>query len=112
MPTSWPPSISSSCGEGFVQIILWSSNRLYGKWQIQITVEWAADYMRAPCIARCREEAALDEAVMPADAFAQKQAMMHRLQEQQEAFKVHIIFIVQRYNAVIPVLGRSPTSMI
>lgn len=35
-----------------------------------------------------REEAALDEAVMPADAFAQKQAMMHRLQEQQEAFKV------------------------
>ena len=25
---------------------------------------------------------------MPADAFAQKQAMMHRLQEQQEAFKV------------------------
>lgn len=45
--------------------------------------------------ARCREEAALDEAVMPADAFAQKQAMMYRLQEQQEAFKVHVNCIHQ-----------------
>lgn len=37
-----------------------------------------------------REEAALDEAVMPADAFVQKQAMMRRLQEQQEAFKARM----------------------
>ncbi len=73
-----------------------SSSRLCGNWQSEIIIEWAADHNGAPCIARCREEAALDEAVMPADAFAQKQAMMHRLQEQQEAFKVHMKCSTQR----------------
>jgi hypothetical protein len=44
---------------------------------------------------------------MPADAFAQKQAMMHRLQEQQEAFKVHVHCITRRPNSMTPTLGPS-----
>lgn len=38
----------------------------------------------------CREEAALDEAMMPPDAFAQKQQFMRRLAEQQEQFKARM----------------------
>lgn len=41
---------------------------------------------------------------MPADAFAQKQAMMHRLQEQQEAFKVLIKCSTQQSSSTTPVL--------